>query len=710
MKTRILALLMLFVTIHAMGQTLTSPDGNLVLNFSLKEGGVPVYSLNFKGMPVIAESRMGFLLDNSGLFDYFTVTGVERSCEDSVWQPVWGEEAEICNHYNEMAVELCQTSSNRFMTLRFRLFDDGLGFRYEFPDKGNMTYFVIEDELTEFAMTGDHRAWWIPGDYDTQEYEYTESRLSEIRSLLWDAVCPNVAQTVFSDTGVQTSLQLKTDDGIYLNIHEAALINYPAMHLDLDDDKMVFKAQLTPGPDGMMAYMQTPCSTPWRTIMVVDAATKVLASRLTLNLNEPCKIEDASWIKPMKYMGVWWEMITHKSEWSYTNELRSVHIGQDDYTKVKPHGRHGATTDNVKRYIDFAAENGFDALLVEGWNIGWEDWFDKNKDFVFDFVTPYPDFDVDEIHRYAAGKGIKMIMHHETSGSPRNYERHLDQAYTFMKENGYDAVKSGYVGHIIPRGNNHYNQWMVNHYQYCLEKAADYKIMLNAHEAVRPTGLCRTWPNLVGNEAARGTEYQGTNSTKVSHVCVLPFTRLNGGPMDFTPGIFEQDISKLNPYSDVHANCTIANQLGLYVVLSSPLQMAADLPENYGRFMDAFQFIKDVAVDWQRSVYLEAEPGAYVTVARKAKGSGQWFLGNATGEKAHSAAIPLSFLDSGKEYVATIYTDAPDADYRTNPQAYQIRRVRCTSKSVLKVTAVAGGGFAVSFAESTPADKKLKRL
>ena len=688
---------------------LLSPDGNLGMEFILDKG-VPYYKLDYRDKPVVMKSRLGFVLDNSGLFDWFEIEDVSRSEHDSTWQPVWGEESEIRDRHNEMAVTLRQTSSDRRMVIRFRLFDDGLGFRYEFPEQGNLVYFVIADELTEFAMTGDHTAWWIPGDYDTQEYDYTESRLSEIRGLLEGAVSGNLSQTIFSSTGVQTALQMKTDDGIYINLHEAALVNYPAMHLELDDEKLVFKSHLTPDPNGDMAYMQTPCTTPWRTVIVSDDARDILASRITLNLNEPCKIDDTSWIRPYKYVGVWWEMITGKSSWSYTDDLRSVHIDTDDLTKVKPNGRHGATTENVRKYIDFAAENGFDGVLVEGWNIGWEDWFGNMKERVFDFVTPYPDFDLPGLRDYAASKGVKLIMHHETSSSIRNYERQLDTAYKFMRENGYDAVKSGYVGNIIPKGNNHYNQWMVNHYLYALEKAADYHIMVNAHEAVRPTGLCRTWPNLISNESARGTEYQGTNGSKTFHVTVLPFTRLIGGPMDYTPGIFEMDISKINPSNHTHANFTIANQLGIYVVMSSPLQMAADLPENYERFPDAFQFIKDVALDWDESRYLEAEPGRYVTVARKAKETGQWFVGNVTGCEDHESCIDFSFLDPGKVYVATVYADAPDANYLTNPQAYTIKEYRCTSKSSFTQKAVEGGGYAISFREAGPADKKLKML
>ena len=699
------------LTCQAMqAEELLSPSGDIKLDFRLAEGGAPVYSLEYKGEPVIAESHLGIRLNNSGLFDWFEIADVSKSEFDETWEPVWGEESEIRDRHNEMAVTLRQTSSDRRMVIRFRLFDDGLGFRYEFPEQGNLVYFVIADELTEFAMTGDHTAWWIPGDYDTQEYDYTESRLSEIRGLLEGAVSGNLSQTIFSSTGVQTALQMKTDDGIYINLHEAALVNYPAMHLELDDEKLVFKSHLTPDPNGDMAYMQTPCTTPWRTVIVSDDARDILASRITLNLNEPCKIDDTSWIRPYKYVGVWWEMITGKSSWSYTDDLRSVHIDTDDLTKVKPNGRHGATTENVRKYIDFAAENGFDGVLVEGWNIGWEDWFGNMKERVFDFVTPYPDFDLPGLRDYAASKGVKLIMHHETSSSIRNYERQLDTAYKFMRENGYDAVKSGYVGNIIPKGNNHYNQWMVNHYLYAIEKAADYHIMVNAHEAVRPTGLCRTWPNLIGNESARGNEYQGMGGSKTFHVTVLPFTRLIGGPMDYTPGIFEQDISKINPANHTHANFTIANQLGIYVVVASPLQMAADLPENYERFPDAFQFIKDVALDWDESRYLEAEPGRYVTVARKAKETGQWFVGNVTGCEDHESCIDFSFLEPGKVYVATIYADAPDADYLTNPQAYTVKKFRCTSESRFRQKSVEGGGYAISFREAGPEDKKIKML
>ena len=688
----------------------SSPDGNVELSFNLKDGHIPVYSLDYKGKPVVGESHLGFKLQGSGMYDWFEISETATREIDETWNPVWGEESQIRNHCNEMTVTLRQTSSNRFMKICFRVFDDGMGLRYEFPDQKSMAYFVITDELTEFAMTGDHTAWWIPGDYDTQEYDYTRSRLSEIRGLLSSAICDNLSQTIFSETGVQTSLQMKTDDGIYINLHEAALVNYPAMHLLLDDKNMVFKAHLTPDPNGDLAYMQSPCTTPWRTVIVSDDARDILASRITLNLNEPCKIEDTSWIKPCKYMGVWWEMIAGRSDWSYTWDLNSTHIDTDDLTKVKPHGRHGATTANVKKYIDYASANGFDGVLVEGWNVGWEDWYGNMKDYVFDFVTPYPDFDVEEIEKYAAEKGIKMIMHHETSASVRNYERHMEKAYQFMNDHGYPAVKSGYVGIMIPKGNNHYNQWMINHYLYAVTEAAKHKIMVNAHEAVRPTGLCRTWPNLIGNESARGTEYQAFGGSKPFHVSVLPFTRLIGGPMDYTPGIFETDISKVNPNNNSHANCTLANQLGIYVVMSSPLQMAADLPENYDRFPEAFQFIKDVAIDWEESRYLEAEPGEYITVARKAKGTGDWFVGNVTGEKNHRSSIVFDFLEPGVEYVATVYSDTPESNCFTNTYAHSIRQYRCTSKSKFVQDAVEGGGYAISFRKATPADKKIKKL
>ncbi|MGL2992842.1 glycoside hydrolase family 97 protein [Flavobacterium sp. TSSA_36] len=682
-------------------QQLQSPDKQLVMTFSLLSDGTPSYTLNYKDKVVIKPSTLGFDLknDKKSLRNDFVVADTKTATFDENWKPVWGEVASIRNHYNELAVTLNQKETERQMVVRFRLFNEGLGFRYEFPLQKNLSYFVIKEEKTQFAMTGDHTAFWIPGDYDTQEYDYTTSKLSEIRGFSEKAKTANLSQTTFSPTGVQTSLLMKTKEGLYINLHEAALLNYSCMHLNLDDKNMIFESWLTPDQIGDKGLMQAPHNTPWRTIIVSDDARNILASKMTLNLNDPCKIEDTSWIKPMKYVGVWWEMITDKSSWAYTDELPSVQLGVTDFTKVKPNGRHGATTENVKKYIDFAAQHGFDGVLVEGWNEGWEDWFGHSKDYVFDFVTPYPDFDVKGIRDYAKAKGVKMIMHHETSGSVRNYERHMDKAYQFMKDNGYDAVKSGYVGNILPLGSNHYSQFSNNHYQYAVEKAAEYKIMVNAHEAVRPTGICRTYPNLIANESARGTEYQSFGGSKPNHVTLLPFMRLLGGPMDYTPGIFEMNISSFSPDNKSHVNSTLANQLALYVTLYSPLQMAADFPEHYNKFADAFQFIKDVAIDWDESKYLEAEPGDYITVARKAKGTNNWFIGNVNGETPRTSKIKLDFLDKGKTYEATIYADAKDAHYKTNPQAYTIRKMKVTNKTQLSQYSAPGGGYAVSIVE-----------
>ncbi|WMI64749.1 glycoside hydrolase family 97 protein [Aestuariibaculum sp. YM273] len=681
-------------------QQLSSPDGDVIMEFSLNSDGTPVYQIAFKDEIAVKTSNLGFTLKESENLDSgFTLVDSETSAFDDTWKPVWGEESEIRNHYNELLVRLKQESTQRSMNIRFRAFNEGIGFRYEFPEQPNLGHFIIEDEKTQFAMTGDHTAFWIPGDYDTQEYDYTESRLSEIRGLMEESITENLSQNPFSSTGVQTSLMIKTDEGLYINIHEAALIDFSVLHLELDDKNMVFNAWLTPDVQGIKPYMIAPANTPWRTVMVSDDARDILASRIIYNLNEPCALEDTSWIKPVKYVGVWWEMITGKSSWAYTNDFKAVKLGVTDYSKAKPNGTHAANNKRVKELIDFAVLHGFDGVLVEGWNVGWEDWYGHSKDYVFDFVTPYPDFNVDEIQAYAKSKGVEMIMHHETSSSVRNYERHLDEAYQFMKDHGYNAVKSGYVGDILPRGENHYSQWMINHYQYAIEKAADYEIMVNAHEAVRPTGIARTYPNLIGNESARGTEYQAFGGSKPNHVTVLPFTRLIGGPMDYTPGIFEMDISKLNPNNNSHVNSTIANQLALYVTMYSPLQMAADLPENYNKFLDAFQFIKDVAVDWDKSVYLEAEPGSYITIARKAKGSNNWFVGNVNGKEARESKISLNFLDIGKKYIAAIYADAKDANYKTNPQAYTIKKMKVTSKSKLSLSSVEGGGYAISIIE-----------
>ena len=703
MKNLFFASLILFAfSLIAEAQQLKSPEGKFVMEFSLQNDGTPTYNLKYKNKEVVKTSKLGLELkdDKKSLLNDFTVVDTKTSTFDETWKPVWGEVDHIRNHYNELAVTLNQKGTDRQIVIRFRLFDDGLGFRYEFPAQKNLTYFIIKEERSQFAMTGDHTAFWIPGDYDTQEYDYTKSKLSEIRGLSEKAYTANVSQKNFSPTGVQTSLMLKTNDGIYINLHEAALINYSCMHLNLDDKTMTFTSWLTPDAKGDKGHMQAPNHSPWRTIMVSDDAREILASKMTYNLNDPSKIENTSWIKPVKYIGVWWEMITGKSSWSYTNDYPTVQLGVTDFSKAKPNGTHGANNANVKKYIDFAAANGFDAVLVEGWNEGWEDWFGHSKDYVFDFVTPYPDFDVKGLHEYAKSKGVKMIMHHETSGSVRNYERHMDAAYKFMNDNGYDAVKSGYVGDILPRGENHYNQWIVNHYQYAIEKAADYKIMVNAHEAVRPTGIARTYPNLIGNEAARGTEYQAFGGSKPNHVTVLPFTRLIGGPMDYTPGIFEMDISKMNPDNKSHVNSTIANQLALYVTMYSPLQMAADTPENYNRFPDAFQFIKDVAVDWSESKYIEAEPGDFITVARKAKGTNNWFVGNVNGETPRTSNIDFSFLAKGKKYTATIYADAKDAHYKTNPQAYTIKKIAVTNKSKLSQLSAPGGGYAISIIET----------
>lgn len=713
MKSRlILSLLCLavFGSIHA--QSLESPNGDLEMNFSLQEDGTPVYNLEFEGETIIENSKLGLeLKEGQPLTANFSIENTEKSTFNETWAPVWGEESEIENHYNELVVHLNQEDSERKLVLRFRLFNDGLGFRYEFPQDSRLGHFVISDEKTEFAMTGDHTAFWIAGDYDTQEYDYTESKLSEIRGLMAEAVTANVSQKSFSPTGVQTSLMLKTEDGLYINLHEAALLDYPAMHLNLDDETMVFESWLTPDVNGDKAYMIAPGKTPWRTIIVSDEAKDILSSRITYNLNEPSKIEDTSWVKPMKYMGVWWEMITGMSSWDYTDEFAAVKLGETNFEAAEPNGTHAANTENVKRYIDFASEHGFDGLLVEGWNVGWEDWFGNSKDYVFDFVTPYPDFDVDEIREYAKSKDVEMIMHHETSASVRNYERHLDTAYQFMKANNYNAVKTGYVGDILPRGENHYSQWIVNHYQYALEKAAEYEIMINAHEAVRPTGIARTWPNLIANESARGTEYQAFGGNKPNHVTVLPFTRLIGGPMDYTPGIFEMDISKLNPDNNSHVNSTLANQLALYVTMYSPLQMAADLPKHYEQFMDAFQFIKDVAIDWEKSVYLEAEPGDFITIARKEKDGNNWFVGNVNGLTPRTSEIEFDFLEKGKTYIATVYADAEDAHYKDNPQAYEIKKYRVNSKSELSQKSAPGGGYAISIIEASKDEvKDLEKL
>ena len=701
-----LVLLICFNLLNA--QTLRSPNESLEMTFRLSDDGTPTYSLKYEGRDVVLDSKLGYILRGDPYgntpenymhkkYDYvdfnsgFTLVNESSLSFDETWTPVWGEESHIRNHYNELAITLekknfkGKEAADVQMIVRFRLYDDGLGFRYEFPAQQNLKYFTVADELTEFRMTGDHKAFWVPGDYDTQEYNYAECKLSEVRETLPKTIFSNASQYVAGPTAMQTSLQMKTDDGLYINIHEAALVNYPTMTLILDDKDYSFKADLTPDAAGWRGRLCAPCTSPWRTIMVVDDARKVLASRLILNLNEPCALEDVSWIHPVKFMGVWWEMITGKRSWAYGSRLG-----------------HGANTENVKKYIDFASEHGFDALLVEGWNEGWRDWFGNQKDEVFDFVTPFPDFDIKALNEYAHSKGIKLMMHHETSSSVVNYERCLDNAFALMKEYGYDAVKTGYVGDIIPYGEHHYGQFMINHYNRVLKKAAEYKIMVNGHEAVRPTGLCRTYPNLVGNESAMGMEFRGR--VLPHHVTILPFTRLQGGPMDFTPGIFEMDMSKINPKSKAQIHSTICKQLALYVTQASPIQMAGDIPENYQKHIDAFQFIKDVALDWEKSLYLAAEPGDYLVVARKAKGTDRWFVGGVTDEEAREMTVTFDFLEPGRKYVAKIYADAPEANgvsntFETGSEAcakYVISEKKITSKTKIKMRMAPSGGFAIS--------------
>ena len=705
MKTTLLfSALLLPLSVAA--QTVSSPNGAISVSFSLADGGRPTYEMTYKGRPVVKPSHLGLELAKdkhatkgfaeTSLMDGFTESHSEVSSFDETWKPVWGETATIRNHYNELLVSLSQDHTGRQMNIRFRVYDDGMGLRYEFPQQDSLVYFIVKEEHTQFAMTGDHTAWWLPGDYDTQEQETQESRLSEIRARFLDAVnWSNSSVANFSETGVQTSLQMKSQDGLYINIHEAALVNYPAMHLNLDDKHMVFESWLTPDATGNKAYVQVPFNTPWRTVMVSDDARDMLSSNLILNLNEPCKIEDTSWIHSTKYCGVWWEMIVGKSSWNYTDDLPSVDIYKVDWNHVRPNGRHAANTENVKRYIDFAAKNGLQEVLVEGWNIGWEDWANRWKWDVFDFVTPYPDFDIQYLNEYAHSKGVKLMMHHETSSSTINYERHLEDALNLMNRYGYDAVKTGYVGDIIPRGDFHFSQSMVNHYQYVVEQAAKHHVMVNGHEAVRPTGLCRTWPNLVGNESARGTEYEAFGGSAPSHTVILPFTRLQGGPMDYTPGILE---TQLSTWSDNPSwvRTTLCGQLALYLTMYSPLQMAADLPENYEKYDDAFQFIRDVATDWDDSRYLEAEPARYITVARKAKGTDRWFIGGKCNEDGHQSDLRLDFLDKGKKYVCTVYADAKDADYEKNPKAYTISRRTVKQGDRLRLKMAPGGGFAVS--------------
>lgn len=694
---KLFSAILLLAAALAGAQTITSPDKNLTLTFALSAKGEPTYQLTYKNKPVIKTSKLGLdLKKEADMLEGFAVTGTKQTSFDETWSPVWGEQKNIRNNYNELLVTIAQQAEKgRYINIRFRVFNDGLGFRYEFPEQKDLNYFVIKEEKTQFALAGDHKAFWLPGDYDTQEYSTMTTKLSEVRGKMKEAVTPNASQHPFSDTGLQTPLMMKSNDGLYINIHEAGLINYSCMSLNLDDKNMVLESWLTPDAIGDKGYMQTTTQSPWRTVVVSDKAADILASKLILNLNEPTKYKDVSWIKPVKYVGVWWEMITGKSSWAY-NDLTNVKLGELDYSKTKPNGKHAANNAHVREYIDFAAKHGFDAVLVEGWNEGWEDWFGKSKEYVFDFVTPYPDFDIKALNDYAHSKGVKIIMHHETSGAAANYERHMDKAYQLMNDYGYNAVKSGYVGDIIPRGEFHYSQSMINHYNYAITKAADYKIMVNAHEAVRPTGLSRTYPNLIGNEAARGTEYEAFGGNNADHTTILPFTRLMGGPMDYTPGIFQTKVSAYNPDNNSFVHTTLTKQLALYVTMYSPLQMAADLPETYNKYMDAFQFIKDVAVDWDDSYILEAEPGDYITIARKAKGKEEWYIGAINDENARTAKITFEYLPKGKTYTATIYADGPTAHYEKNPQSYVIKTIKVTSKTKLDQKLAPGGGCAIS--------------
>lgn len=705
MNRFIISVIGLLTAVSAQAVNVKSPNGNVSVEFSLTGNGVPTYEMAYKGKTVVKPSHLGLELakdkhaskgiEETNLMDGFQIKNSQESTFDETWKPVWGETDQIRNHYNELAVTLEQPSNNREIIIRFRVYDDGIGLRYEFPQQKNLNYFIIKEEHTQFAMAGDHTAWWIPGDYDTQEYETVESKLSQIRGLMKSAITGNSSQTPFSPTGVQTALQMKTTDGLYINIHEAACVNYATMHLNLDDNAMTFESWLTPDATGMKGYMQTPCKSPWRTVLVSDDARDMLSSHLILNLNEPCALDDTSWIHPVKYCGVWWEMIVGRNTWNYTDDYPSVQLGVTDYSKSKPNGRHGASNEEVRKYIDFAAKNGLSEVLVEGWNEGWEDWANRWKDYVFDFVTPYPDFDIKALNDYAHSKGVKIMMHNETSSSVTNYERHLEDAYNLMNKYGYDAVKSGYVGDIIPRGDHHYSQAMNNHYLYCVKQAAKHHIMVNAHEATRPTGLCRTYPNLIGNESARGTEYEAFGGSAPYHTVILPFTRLQGGPMDYTPGILETQLKTWSSNPN-YIHTTLVGQLALYLTLYSPLQMAADLPENYAKYDDAFQFIRDVAVDWDESKYIEAEPARYVTVARKAKGTGNWFIGGKCNEDGHISTIKLDFLDKGRKYDCTIYADAKDADFEKNPKAYVITHKTVKRGDTLKLKEARGGGFAVS--------------
>lgn len=701
-----------FFAMNISAQTVSSPNGNLSLTFKLTETGEPTYELSYKNKAVIKTSKMGFeIKDQPELKSGFKILDTKTDAKNETWNPVWGEVKTIRNNYKELAVTLEQKAEKltRTITIRFRVFDDGLGFRYEFPVQNDLKYFTVQDEKTEFNLTGDHKTFWIPGDYDSQEHAYNTTKISEIDASKGKLDNSIAVKSIFADNGVQTPLMMKTSDGLYINFHEAALVNYPAMYMLVDRKTFAMTNHLAPNAVGSSAFLQTPAKTPWRTVIVSDKATEILASKMILNLNEPTKFKDTSWIRPQKFVGVWWEMFNGKGTWNYA-DVNNVKIDETDWKSLKPNGKHAANTANVKKYIDFAAKNGIDSVLVEGWNIGWEDWFGAWKENVFDFVTPYPDFDVEELRDYAASKKVKIMMHHETSASATNYERRLDEAFRFMKANGYDSVKTGYVGKIIPRGENHDGQWMVNHYTHVLETAAKYKIMIDSHESVRPTGLHRTYPNWIAAEAARGNEFESfSDGNPPDHNTILPFTRLMGGPMDFTPGIFEIRLNYVDPNKTNRIHTTLVKQLAFYVTMYSPLQMAADVPENYEKRMDAFQFIKDVAVDWDDTRIIEAEPGDYITIARKAKNKNEWFIGAITDENARTSNVDLDFLDANKQYVATIYADAKDADWDKNPMAYEIKSYLVNNKTALKLVLAKGGGAAVSLKLATADDlKKLK--
>lgn len=705
--------LIFLLALQIQASDFTSPNGKLTFSFFLSPAGEPCYTLSLENTPVITTSQLGMVLkDQAGLTDRFEIVQTETTQKDETWEPVWGETRSIRNYYNEITVTLQrQEDQQRRMILRFRLYDEGLGFRYEFPAQPHLGYFTVSDEKTEFCLTGDHKAWWIPGDYDTNEYDYWATPLSGVDAFRGQSYGEIAVRTIIAANAVQTPLMMKSSDGLYINIFEAALVNYPAMNLLIEQSKFILTTQLVPDAYGNKAYLQTPEKTPWRTILVSRDARDILASKMILNLNEPCALTSTDWIKPQKYIGIWWGMHVGTMSWNMA-DTGNIKLATTDWTKLRPNGRHGATTENTKRYLDFAAKHGFDGVLVEGWNVGWEDWFGNWKEEVFDFVTPYPDFDVPGLQQYAQERGVRLIMHHETSASVTNYERRMKDAFAFMNQYGYESVKTGYVGRIIPRGEHHDGQWMVNHYVRVAEEAARHKIMIDVHEPVRPTGLHRTWPNWLACEAGRGNEYNAwSKGNPPDHETVLPFTRLMGGPMDYTPGIFQIKMDYYKPGSTLQVHTTLAKQLALYVTLYSPLQMAADLIENYERFPEPFQFIKDVAVDWDETRILAAEPGDYITIARKAKKSDNWFIGAISDENPRSEKVALDFLDAGVKYAATLYLDGKKAHWQKNPMTWEIRKGWVDQKSVLKLDLAPGGGAAVSLMPATAEQvRTLKKI